>query len=1320
MRQPSQYSTTPTRKAGRALLAMLLAATLGIGSAAAASADDFEPEAADVSNAGESVTEPEGDPSAEEVGLTVETDDSAAESPESDNAEVTEDTETVADAATRDRTTEESSDDAEPSRDGDPGVRGDDDAPADAAPAATATWELSLSAQPASGSEVEPGEQITYTLQADVVSLRPVTGIAAGVDLSEVLAHADLVEPLAPGLSLSGDQLTWNQRQPVRHSEPATVSFAVVVDADTAGVTLSSVAAPQSNDGVCIHCTTTHTVPGAPSWDLSVTANQEPGSTVLTNAAILPTMTVQNTSAVPVSGAQVVVDLSDMGEHYAVSQVPADAVYDTDAAIMTWSVPDLEPGEGARENFQVRLSAPSRGSEVSMAFTTEGAGGDCVLDCVLTYHVSGFDASATVDVPAGVVTPGEEITYTWQVDNTSGGELTGAHVRSNLAHQNGAVLDSADLVEPLDEQFETFGNVLHWNIPDLGPGEAAEVSFSVVVQEEAMAGTDLWTQISPGTARHGGRALTDPIVHTVGVPAWEVSARAADARGITIPDGSSLRPNGQLNYHLTATNTSDVAVQDGVVTADVSGLAPYANIEALGDGAVFDEEAGTVTWLLPELAVGEEAAVSFRANLRFADAPNAVLPVSVSTQGAGGECVSGCELVHYATGFQASMSTDPPAGDVTPGEQITYTWEVQNTSQAQISGATVTAQLREVFEHAELVEPLPEELRLISITGPTLMRWDVPDLGPEETVQVSFSVVVDDDAEAGAEFGTSITAGANSFGITYGNQSISHTVGVPAWELEVTSNHDVGSTLLTNAAVLPRMTVTNSSGALVSGAQVVADLSGMGGERFDLSQVPADAVYDEQAQVLTWSVPDLEPGESITERFQVRLSPTSRGNEVSMDFATAGDGGQCVSGCELNYHVSGFDASATADIPAGEVEAGAQITYTWRVQNISGGQLTGAHLRSNLSHQNGQVLDSADLAEPLDEGLRMIGSVMNWDIPDLGPGAQAQVSFTVVVRADATAGAQMWTQITPGSSRHGGSRLTEAIVHTTGEPTWEVSARAADVRGVTIPDGSSVQPNGQLNYHLTAAHTSGVAVREATVVADVSGLMPYADIEALGAGALFDEGAGTVTWSVPDLAAGEDTTLSFRANLRFTDAPNAVLPVSVSTQGAGGECVSGCELVHYTTGFEASVLAEPAEDEVRPGAEITYVWRVENTSQAQITGAYVRAQMSGILAHAEIVALPEGVEFAVGTTLNWNVPDLGPGERVHVSFTVVVDSDAEPGTELGLSITAGPGGLGASYGEQSVSHTVAVSVTPPSSLPPVLAVLLGLAKFVFGLLIWLL
>ncbi|MGC0142882.1 hypothetical protein [Pseudactinotalea sp. Z1732] len=1063
---------------------------------------------------------------------------------------------------------------------------------AEATPAQQGTWELSQQAAPTSGATVEAGEQITYTLSAAALDTRPVQGITATVDLSGVLAHASLVEPLHRELSLTGDELTWDVRNPVRINSPASVSFSVVVDSDASGVTLTSVAAPQSSGGTCTDCTITHTVPGEPSWDLSVTPNEEPGSTLLTNAAIVPSMTATNTSDVTVSDAQVVADLTGMGQHWDLGTLREGVSYDAETALLTWDVPEMEPGESVTQRFQVRLRAPARGSEVSLDFTAQGAGGECVTGCELGYHVFGFDASVTADPTAGEVTAGQQITYTWTAQNISGGELTGAHMRANLRHQAGPFLDAADLVEPLDEALEMFGSVLHWNIPDLDPGESAQISFVAQIHQDATPGDAVRMGISAGTARHGG-SLVDPatlvhtvaeptwelshsaepasgsavapgeqitytltaaaldlrpvtrvaasvdlsevlsgaslveplpaglsldgdeltwtvrqpvhrnhpasvsytvtvdddasgatltsvatpqrtgalctdctLTHTVAEPAWEVSARAAQANGVTIPNEGTVRPNGQLNYHLSAENTSGVRVSDGVVVADVSGLVAYANIEALGEGAEFDADAGVVRWSVPELGAQESASVRFRANLRFADAPNAVLPLSVSTEGAGGECVSGCELVHFATGFEASMTTDPPAGSVEAGDEIVYTWTVQNTSHAQISGATVTAQLRDVLEHAELVEPLAEELRLVSIVGPTIMRWDVPDLAAHESAEVSFSVIVRDDADAGAELATSITAGANSFGITYGEREVTHTV-------------------------------------------------------------------------------------------------------------------------------------------------------------------------DQLS--------------------------------------------------------------------------------------WEVSVRGAQANGVTIPHEGTLRPNGQVNYHVVAENTSGLTMSEGAVIADVSGLLPYADIEALTAGAEFDPENGLVRWWSPELSGGESASFSFRANLRFADAPGAVLPLSVITQGPGGECASGCELVHYVTAFEASVSADPPSGEVRAGDEVTYTWQVRNTSQAQISGAYVRAQMGGVLAHADLVEpLPDGVNFTIGTVLNWWIPDLGPGESARVSFTVVVDQDAEQGAEFGMSITAGANSFGITYGDQEVDHAVTVSVTPPApSLPPVLAVLLGLAKWVLGFLIWL-
>src|SRR5690625_3600644 len=100
----------------------------------------------------------------------------------------------------------------------------DPDLPADPEPprAQEATWELSQQAEPGPGATVAPGDQITYTLTAGALGVRPATGVAAVVDLAGVLEHATLVEPLPAGLTQAGDELVWDVRHPVHPNRPAS------------------------------------------------------------------------------------------------------------------------------------------------------------------------------------------------------------------------------------------------------------------------------------------------------------------------------------------------------------------------------------------------------------------------------------------------------------------------------------------------------------------------------------------------------------------------------------------------------------------------------------------------------------------------------------------------------------------------------------------------------------------------------------------------------------------------------------------------------------------------------------------------------------------------------------------------------------------------------------------------------------------------------------------------------------------------------------------------------------------------------------------
>jgi uncharacterized repeat protein (TIGR01451 family) len=123
------------------------------------------------------------------------------------------------------------------------------------------TWSLAKSSDPASGTVVEPGSVVTYTLSARNDSTVTIFGATATDNLSNVIDDATL-GTLPAGLSLSGSTLTWAIGN-LAPGETKTVSYTVTVDADSHGATLTNVATPGTN-GSCAQaadCTTTHTTP---------------------------------------------------------------------------------------------------------------------------------------------------------------------------------------------------------------------------------------------------------------------------------------------------------------------------------------------------------------------------------------------------------------------------------------------------------------------------------------------------------------------------------------------------------------------------------------------------------------------------------------------------------------------------------------------------------------------------------------------------------------------------------------------------------------------------------------------------------------------------------------------------------------------------------------------------------------------------------------------------------------------------------------------------------------------------------------------------
>ncbi|QTV79201.1 DUF5979 domain-containing protein [Microbacterium sp. NIBRBAC000506063] len=251
----------------------------------------------------------------------------------------------------------------------------------------TPRWTLSKSSDPASGSVVLPGGEVTYTLTIVNEGEVPVAGAVAIDDLSGVLAHAELVGELPDGLELSGETLTWTPGT-IAVGATVSVSYTIAVDEDARGVTLRNVVVPEGPGGECTEdCATSHPVP---AWTIAKSSTPGSGSTVERGQTVTYTLTAVNVGDGTLSGALGIDDLSDVLAQATLT----GALHPTlslSGETLTWTIPDLAPGETATVSYAVTINADAEPAPITNVVVPAGApGGECAESCTTTHNVPGI------------------------------------------------------------------------------------------------------------------------------------------------------------------------------------------------------------------------------------------------------------------------------------------------------------------------------------------------------------------------------------------------------------------------------------------------------------------------------------------------------------------------------------------------------------------------------------------------------------------------------------------------------------------------------------------------------------------------------------------------------------------------------------------------------------------------------------------------------------------------------------------------------------------------------------------------------------------
>ncbi|MBL3688318.1 DUF11 domain-containing protein [Leucobacter zeae] len=226
-----------------------------------------------------------------------------------------------------------------------------------------ATWSLSKTSDPASGSVVAPGSTISYTLTAVNASKKAVNDVVVSDDLAEVLNNASFGEFTNDDggkATRSGNDLTWNVGT-LAAGETRTVTYTVTVNEDAIGVSLKNVVTgsgevPPTECTVDEPCSTEHETPA--TWSLSKTSDPASGSVVAPGSTISYTLTAVNASKKAVNDVVVTDYLDDILDDAKFDDFVSDdgGKATHSGEIITWRVGTLQAGETRTITYRVTVN----------------------------------------------------------------------------------------------------------------------------------------------------------------------------------------------------------------------------------------------------------------------------------------------------------------------------------------------------------------------------------------------------------------------------------------------------------------------------------------------------------------------------------------------------------------------------------------------------------------------------------------------------------------------------------------------------------------------------------------------------------------------------------------------------------------------------------------------------------------------------------------------------------------------------------------------------------------------------------------------------
>lgn len=875
------------------------------------------------------------------------------------------------------------------------------------------------------GTDVLSADVIDYTVTIKHAGGTKVTAATFTDDLTKVLDDAELVgvpvvNPQKGTAKFAEDTKSITWAGDLLPGEVITVNYSVRVNG-SGDLSLVNVVTPGDNGGTCedsdANCTTTHTIEKGKYTYAKTSATAQ---AVKSGDKINYTITVKHASGDRVRGASIKDDFSE---------ILNNATYNNDvkasagnvavvAGVLDWTG-DLAIGDVVTIEFSVTVDANGAAELVNTVTSTDPdvERHNCEEkkneNCTTTHTVEQgkYTFSKTADLPEKV-TSGQKITYTLKVNHASGDRVKGASIKddftallANATYNQDAALVSGPGAIKVD------GNVLTWT-GDLAPRDAVVIKFSVTV--DANGAAELVNAViseDPVKTRWECAPEGCTTRHTVEGGTYKVAKASAVKQGDTPKAGTSVVAGEKLVYTLTINHASGDRVKGASITDDFTkvltdGKATYNN-DATATAGNVEVKDGVLKWT-GDLAIGASVTITFSLDV---NADTAVSLVNTVTPGdPRGTCTPAevCTVTNDVPlgKYTYSKISDPASTSVVKsGDKINYTITVKHQEGTRVTGASIVDELDNVLQNARYNDDATATSGTVSVENGNVLKWN-GDLAIGQVVTIRFSVTVD--ANGAAELVNAVNSlddkPRHSCDDKVGCE-VRHTVEKGKYTYSKTST--TPEVVKSGDKIDYTITVKHASGDRVKGASIKDDLTNVLMNASYNDDVVASAgkveVVDNE---INWTG-DLAISDEVTIKFSVTVDALSDATLTNAVLSTDPDTERhsCVDKDEANcvtvhkVEKGIYNYSKTSEPVSGsKVKNGDQITYTIKVNHVSGDRVKTASIKDDLTKVLAHATYNNDAKIVAGDGaLEVKDGVLTWT-GDLAVDASVTITYSVTVK----------------------------------------------------------------------------------------------------------------------------------------------------------------------------------------------------------------------------------------------------------------------------------------------------------------------------------